>query len=330
MPAIAHAGLPSFAVPAMDMGYGSNYEEAYSGMDLACKLSANVMRTISLALTRVANHYEGQDAKNAQMFQGKAIPPPEVPGASGMPVNSTWGDPLRDTAIVVGEAGGVVSMMAVALAGLGVSSARAGGAAIVVPFGLFCLANIRDPWPHISAAGGWSEVESVLADISPDLQRMVHEVTGSANWQGAGANTFNSYVTNIFAPMVDTAKGLASDMKTSSYEAAAGLTAALVLFIVATYTAISTCVAADADPEPLSATAIIWATLEMWGTFIVEIVLEMVTTFILLGVAAATIASSYKDLHGWLKDENGKLDGRSASLKLADTTKIQDWNEWKK
>jgi uncharacterized protein YukE len=330
IPAIGRAALPPFALPALDMGYGSNYEQAYSGVDLAAHLTANVMGTIGLALTRVANHYQGQDDKNAQMFHGQPIPPPAVPSPATMQAHGDGWDVARAVTITVAESHAVPAMLAVALAGLGVSSARAGGAAIVFPFGIFCLANLRDPLPHLGAADGWNEVEGVFADVAADMQKMVHLVTATANWQGDGANAFNSYVTNILAPMVGSAKGLAADMKVSSYEAAAALASALVLFIVATYTAITTCLAADADPEPLSATAIILATLGMWTSFIIEIVIEMVTTFVLLGIGAATIASAYKELHSWLKDQNDKLDGRSASLSPTDTTTIQDWNGWKK
>jgi uncharacterized protein YukE len=328
VPAIGRTGLPSFSVPAMSMGYGHNYDDARSAMDLTCKLGANVLSTISLALTRVANHYEGQDGENAKMFGGNPIPPPALPGKADLSSDAGWLDDTIASLMAIGEGGAVSAMIAVALAGLGTSSARAGGAAIIAPFGVFCLANLRDPVPHFLAASGWNEVEGVLADLFPELQKQVHDVTATAKWQGDGANSFNDYVTNIFAPMIDSARSLAGDMKTSSYEAGGGLSTALLLFIIATYTAITTCLEANADPTGLAGTAIIWATMSMWATFILEIIGEMIATFAMLGIASATIASGYKSLAGWLKDSDGSLDGKSANLSVDDTTTIQDWNQW--
>ena len=327
-PAIANTGLPAIAMPVMDMGYGAAYQEAWSGLNLACGLSCNVMNTIGLALTRVANHYAGQDAANASIFGGGAIPLPEVPPVSSMPNDTMWGDAVLGSAIIIAGVGAGLGMLIAAFNALLVSSARAGGVAIVLPIGAFCLLNVRDPIPHWHASYGWSAAQEVFAAAQTDTQVQADRVNGDAGWVGAGADAFNSYVTNVLASMLGAANALSADMESTSKEVGIFMTGTLVVSAVVTGMAVAACTAESAIPEPATATALIWFTLTGWATVIATVVADLVITMGELAAKAAVVGDGYNTLGRWLADQSGKLDGGSSNLTVTQNAAIQDWSQW--
>ncbi|GAB3843498.1 WXG100 family type VII secretion target [Dactylosporangium cerinum] len=80
---IPNCSLPSSATPVVDFGFQSAYRAAYEAMDLATRTLSGTLGTIGLALTRVANHYENNEAANTRMFQGKPITAPRRPSPGG-------------------------------------------------------------------------------------------------------------------------------------------------------------------------------------------------------------------------------------------------------
>src|SRR5712691_505061 len=108
---IGQCSLPGTSIPLLDLGFKEAYSKAYEAMDLASRALGDVLHTVGLALTRVANHYENNDAANARMFGGTPITAPTSPEPRSMDGSANVGDWAR----LGVEGAGAVALVATSL-----------------------------------------------------------------------------------------------------------------------------------------------------------------------------------------------------------------------
>jgi len=331
---VAQCSLPWTAIPLVDMGFKAAYGNAYEALDLSTRALGDILYTIGLALTRVANHYEDNDAANAQMFQGKPITAPTSPEPREMSGTANLPDWLR----LGGEGGSAAALIAWAGRALIVSSVPFGVSFIGIIGSLLGAAalNVRDPLPYFDAYEGWGQVRSVLNEAAARVPKLCNDVVYRGNWEGDGKDAFYACINNDIAPTMAAMKDLNNDMQTACREAGLSLIASLALFVSATLTAIAVVETANTTAELTAgvaapeAAAIAQITLAEWIGFVTQLLIDVGAVFGGLSVGAAQVGQSYDTLKAFLGGRDQKLEVGSLKLRPPELARIQDWeNSWK-
>ncbi|NBE79804.1 WXG100 family type VII secretion target [Micromonospora rubida] len=331
---IPACSLPSSAIPVVDFGFQGAYRAAYEAMDLATRTLSGTLGTIGLALTRVANHYEGNDAANAQMFQGRPVTALSAPEPRRM--DTGLGDGEYDRAYL----GGIGAAALVLTAGQKMFAAAG-------PFGLPLLGmgiplltsavlNLRDPVPYFDAQAGWAEVGKVLNDAAGRVPQLCNDVVYRGNWEGAGKDAFYACVNNDIQPSLGAMKDLNNTMQLSCVTGGIAMGTGIATFVAATLTAMGFCAAATATAAATggvaapAAQAAVTITISQWIIFTLELLAEVGAVFGGMALTSTQIGQSYDALKAFLGGKDQRLEAGSLQLRPAEVTAIADWeNNWK-
>ncbi|MEV6344878.1 hypothetical protein [Actinoplanes sp. NPDC051851] len=318
--ALAKCALPGTAIPITDFGFKEMYEQAYSAADQGCRAVSGILTSVSNALVRVANHWDGQDSENAKAFGEKPIPAPEFPSANPMPSGVSGGDAARFVA-AEGLAIGTVQWLTYEMF---VASALI--PALITHFaGIAALANLRDPVPYFQAEGGWSELEAILADAAVQVPLLANKITSDAKWEGDGADAFSDFIANQLGPALGALKDLVGDLKQNCLATGLVMSAVVVGYIVATIVATKVIEAAAVDPEPVSREAIGWSGAAAWVSEVLVFVGEIALLYAEMAVASATVQTSLRTVSTYLGQKGDKLHVNSLALSTEKMTAIQSW-----
>lgn len=324
-PALGRATLPKSAIPLVDCGFADAYAQAWQAMDVATRAGGGSMKTIGLALTLIANHYEGQEAENTKMFHGKPIDPPAVPQPQKMDISSSILEHGEEFLLDSG-AGAILLSVTTTLI---LASTGIGAAAIVLPVGIFCMSNIIDPVPYFQAASAWGEIEAIVTEAAAKVPKEAAKITSDAKWSGDGCDAFNNYVTNDLSPVLGAMQGLAGSLKQMCTQTAWVAVAAIGAYVIGTLEATAVVAEADADPEPISRETVGFAAVGAWLPWAIGISIELISTFGDMAVAASTIESSTRALGAQMERKDGQIQAGALALSPTKTTAIQDWSGWK-
>ncbi|WP_238011436.1 hypothetical protein KZZ52_33090 [Dactylosporangium sp. AC04546] len=331
---IPKCSLPWSAIPAVDFGFGDAYKAAYEALDLSARTLSGTLGTIGLALTRVANHYEDNEAANTRMFQGRPITAPPAPQARPMDTGLSDGDYDRV------YLGGFASAGLIILAGQRMFAAAGPFGLPMLGLGLPLLTsavlNLRDPIPYFDAQAGWGEVGEVLNDAASRAPQLCYDVVYRGNWQGTGKDAFYACVNNDIQPSLGAMKDLNNTMQLACITGGVALGTSLAAFIAATLTATGFCAAATAAAAASAGTATpaaqaaVTITISQWAIFTLELLAEVAAVFGGMALTSAQIGQSYDSLKAFLGGKNNQLEAGSLQLRPAEVTAISDWElGWK-
>ena len=331
---IGQSSLPWTSIPMIDMGFQEAYSQAYDAMDLATRALGDVLHTVGLALTRVANHYEHNDAANARMFGGRPITAAPAPEPHSMDGGANAGDLMR----LGGEGLGALALIGASLKILIASSVPLGVPfiGIEVALGAAAVLNLRDPLPYFDAYEGWGKVREVLNEAVAKVPQLCNNVVYRGNWSGDGKDAFYACINNDIAPSMAAMKDLNNDMQTACREGGIALLVSIGGFIAATLTAIgivesaNATAAATAGVATPAAAAAASISLAAWVGFVTELLIDVSAVFGGLAVATSQIGQSYDTLKAFMGGKDHQLDAGSLTLRANELDRMQSWeNSWK-
>jgi hypothetical protein len=331
---ISQCSIPWTSIPLLDLGFKEAYGKAYEAMDLASRALGDVLHTVGLALTRVANHYENNDAANARLFGGRPIVAPASPEPHSMDGGANAGDLVRLGA----EGAAAVALVATSLKILIASSVPLGipFIGIEVALGGAAVLNLRDPLPYFDAYEGWGKVREVLNEAVAKVPQLCNNVVYRGNWQGDGKDAFYACINNDIAPSMAAMKDLNNDMQTSCREAGIALLVSIGGFVAATLTAIgivesaNATAAASAGIATPGAAAAATISLAAWVGFVTELLIDVSAVFGGMAVATSQIGQAYDTLKAFMGGKDHALEAGSLKLRSSELEKMQNWeNDWK-
>ncbi|MCO6006942.1 hypothetical protein NE236_18300 [Actinoallomurus purpureus] len=331
-PGVVQGSLPWTAFPLVDMGFKDAYSQAWEALDLSTHALGDVLTTIGLALTRVANHYQNMEAENTKLFGGKPITAPSSPLAHSMNTAPSGGQIVSGA--VVG--GGAVASVVFSSMGLLQASLPFGVSFIVIEGSLISAAvlNLRDPVPFFTAAEGWGDVRGVLNVAAAKVPQLMNNVVYRGKWEGDGKDAFYACINNDIGPAMAAMKDLNNDMQIACRDAAIALGLSVISYVAGTVTAATICETANAAGAtgvgaPAAATTVN-ITLASWITFASELFVDLATVVGGLVLAASTISQGYDTLKAFLGTKGNTLEAGSISLRSSELQTMQDWEHgWK-
>ncbi len=289
VPALSRCSIPHEDFPLLDLGFESTYKRSWEQMGQVCRTAAGSMQTIGLALTMVANHYEGQEAENSKMFGGKPIDPTKMAGPQSMDTGHNLWEGAAD-AVVLGLGGAALYWSVSTLAAAG---APFGLTVPVFAVGSVCILNIVDPAPYFVAADGWSDVERVVTEAAALVPKLATDVTTSAKWTGDGADAFSNFIARELSPVLNALQSLAGALKQMCTQTGWVLLVAMAGFCLATYETSTLWVAATAAEATVvgapAAEAGALAGFGTWAAFGTGLVMELGSTVGDMAVANSTV-----------------------------------------
>ncbi len=331
---INQCSLPWSSIPLIDMGFTEAYGKAYEAMDLSSRALGDVLHTVGLALTRVANHYEHNEAANERLFGGRPITAP----ASPEPHSMDSGANVADVARLAGAGLGAVALIGASLKILIASSVPLGipFIGIEVALGAAAVLNLRDPLPYFDAYEGWGQVREVLNEATAKVPQLCNNVVYRGNWAGDGKDAFYACINNDIGPSMAAMKDLNNDMQTACREGGIALLVSIGGFIAATLTAIgivetaNATAAATAGVASPAAAAAANISLAAWVGFVTELLIDVSAVFGGLAVASSQIGQSYDTLKAFMGGKDQALQAGSLKLRSNELDRMQSWeSSWK-
>jgi hypothetical protein len=326
---ISQCSLPWTAIPVIDMGFKEAYAKAYKAMDLASRALGGVLHTVGLALTRVANHYEHNEAANERLFGGRPITAPASPEPQPMDGGANTADLNR----LEYEGVGALALIGTSLQILIASSVPLGipFIGIEVALGGAAVLNLRDPLPYFDAYEGWGKVREVLNEAAAKVPQLCNDVVYRGNWAGDGKDAFYACINNDIGPSMAAMKDLNNDMQTACREGGIALLVSIGGFIAATLTAIgivesaNATAAATAGVATPAAAATASITLASWVGFVTELLIDVSAVFGGLAVASSQIGQSYDTLKAFMGGKDQALEAGSLKLRANELDRMQSW-----
>ncbi|MEU5912181.1 hypothetical protein [Micromonospora sp. NPDC047527] len=318
--ALPRCSIPSTAIPTPDCGFTETYSAAYTAADLGARACADVFTAIGSALLRVANHYEGQEAENAKLFGGTAIPAPAFPVPREMSTSPSGGEMAR---FVAAETGIIIALET---ATVGLMVAAAAIPALFVHFaGIAALALLKDPFPYFDAAGGWGELEQHLSLAAAQVLPLAERVVNEAKWEGEGANAFLNYVANQFDPAVNQLSTLVSELKNQCLTMGVVMSFADASYLVGTAIITGGLVAAALDPEPITREALGWTLSAQYVLEVGALIVEVAGVAAAVAVTNGAVVTETQKLNGYFGQQSTEMTVNSAALTPQRMTEIQTW-----
>ncbi|GIF71810.1 hypothetical protein [Asanoa siamensis] len=317
---LVRCSIPSTAIPTPDCGFTATYSAAYTAADLGARACADVFTAVGDALTRVANHYEDQDAENARLFGDRPIPAPAFPTPREMSTAPSGSEIARFAA----AEGGIIIALEAATVGLMVAAAAV--PALFVHFaGIAALALLKDPLPYFTAAEGWGAMERHLALAGAQVLPLAERVVNEAKWEGAGADAFLNFVSNQFDPAVNQLSALVSELKNQCMTMGVVMSAADVSYLIGTAIITYGLAAAVINPEPLTRQALGWTLSTQYVLEVGALIVEVAGTAAAVALTNGGIATETAKLNGYFGTESREMTVNSAALTPQRMTEIQTW-----
>ncbi|GAA1856316.1 hypothetical protein [Asanoa iriomotensis] len=320
--ALPKCSIPGTAIPTPDSGFAATYGAAYTAADLGVRACADVFTAVGNALTRVANHYEDQESENAKMFGGRPIPAPAFPAPREMSTSASAGETTR---FLVAE-GAIIATLEVATIRLMIAASAI--PALFVHFaGIAALALLKDPIPYFNAAAGWGELEKNLALAGAQVLPLAERVVNEAKWEGDGADAFLNFVSNQFDPAVNQLLSLVSELKNQCVTMGVVMSAADLSYLIGTALITTGLIAAAANPEPATRTALGWGFATQYVLEVSGLIVEVAGTAAAVALTNGGITTETAKLNGYFGTESKELTVNSAALTPQRMTEIQTWEQ---